>query len=77
MIRHPEQVLNVGDVQLTLTGEYHTLEVEVTTAGNIRKLLKIRESDAAELCAALADALDERPEEGRLERYNASVRAGR
>ncbi|WP_326792010.1 hypothetical protein OHA79_09415 [Streptomyces sp. NBC_00841] len=76
-IRHSEEVTRVGGAELEAGEEFGVIAVEITTAGGIVKVLKIRESDASWLMAQLADALAERPAEGKAERFKASVLAGR
>lgn len=76
-IRHAENIKKVGEASLTLAGEYHTVEIPITTAGNILKTLKLSESEACLLRDVLDDALSLRPEEGKIDRFNASIRAGR
>lgn len=76
-MRHAEEVKKVGNVALSLTGDFHTLEVEITVGGRIDKLLRLSESEASWLYNALGDALADRPEDGRADRFNASVRASR
>lgn len=74
-MRHAESLREVGNVSISLTGAYHTVEIEVTTSGKVKKLLTLTESEASALCAALADALDKRPTDRRAERFHASIRA--
>lgn len=76
-MRHTDSIRRVGEVTMRLDGEFHVLEIEVTTAGGIEKLLSMSEADASWLIAQIADRLAERPAEGRSERWNAAVRARR
>lgn len=75
-MRHTDSIRSVGAVTMRLDGDFHVIEVEVTTAGGIRKLLKLSEADASWLAGQIRDRLSERPTEGRMERFRAAVRAG-
>lgn len=76
-MRHTDNIRAIGEVTMRLEGEYHVIEAEVTTAGGIRKLLRLSESDASWLVAQIVDRLSERPTEGRAERFGASARASK
>lgn len=76
MIKHPEIVRKTGPVTIERTGDFHTISAEITTAGNIKKVLKLSESEASALVAALSDALDSRPANERAVTFLASLQAG-
>ncbi|MEU5149762.1 hypothetical protein AB0G42_21595 [Streptomyces yangpuensis] len=75
MFRHAEGLRKIGAVKLEEGEGYSNVTVEVTTVGGVQKLLRISESEAAWLKSQIADALAERPEEGKAARFKASVAA--
>lgn len=77
MIRHTERIRKVEAVRMVAEADYFIFEVDVTTAGNVRKTLRLPHIQADMLRNGIEGELDtlEREERGRS--FIASAKAFR
>lgn len=73
-IRHRDDVLKVEAVRTVPEGDTFVFEIDVTTAGNIRKTLRVRHCDASNLASMITDETDAMPVEDRKRSFFASMR---
>jgi hypothetical protein len=76
-MRHVENVGRVSESRLVPGSKYLTIEIDYTTAGGVKKTLKLAHSEADAIRAAIMGELEVVPPKARAGSFFASLRRKR
>jgi hypothetical protein len=76
-MRHIENIKQVTDSRLVAGPKFATVEIDYTTAGGIKKTLRLAHGDADQVRVAIISELESMPEPVRKRSFWASLRRKR